>query len=73
MNQIIHTWLTHNQHQCNSKLLKRIYHDLHQIIMHWGRRRTGSYHRAYHLYWQQLNGKIKQGKKPNYGHSLTEN
>ncbi|WP_367288893.1 reverse transcriptase N-terminal domain-containing protein [Laspinema palackyanum] len=61
---IIQDWRNQNPHPGSTKLLKRLHHDLHQIVMHWGRRRTGSYHRAYHLYWEQLNGRVKRGKQP---------
>ncbi|MGL5192992.1 MAG: reverse transcriptase N-terminal domain-containing protein [Chroococcales cyanobacterium] len=61
---IIQDWRNQNPHPGSAKLLKRLHHDLHQIVMHWGRRRTGSYHRAYHLYWQQLDGRVKLGKPP---------
>nr|WP_317619492.1 reverse transcriptase N-terminal domain-containing protein [Laspinema sp. D3b] len=64
INKTIQDWSNQNRHQCNGELIKRIHHDLHQIVMHWGRRRTGSYHRAYHLYWQQLNGRVQVGKQP---------
>jgi hypothetical protein len=61
---IIQDWHNQNPHPGSAKLLKRLHHDLHQIVMHWGRRRTGSYQRAYHLYWQHLNGRVKRGKQP---------
>lgn len=61
INKTIQDWSKQNRHQCNGKLFKRIHHDLHQMIMHWGRRRTRSYQRAYHLYWQQINGRVKIG------------
>ncbi len=64
INTIIQDWRNQNPHPGSAKFLKRIHHDLHQIVMHWGRRRTGSYHRAYHLYWQHLNGRFKRGKQP---------
>lgn len=70
---IIQDWRNQNPHPGSAKLLKRLQHDLHQIVMHWGRRRTGSYHRAYHLYWQQLDGRVKRGKQPSSGHFLTGN
>lgn len=59
---IIQDWRKQNMHPGSAKFLKRIHHDLHQIVMHWGRRRTGSYHRAYHLYWQQLDSRSQLGK-----------
>ncbi|WP_375293979.1 reverse transcriptase N-terminal domain-containing protein [Oscillatoria sp. HE19RPO] len=61
---IIQDWRNQNPHPGSAKLLKRLHHDLHQIVMHWGRRRTGSYHRAYHLYWQQLDGISQLVKNP---------
>lgn len=61
---IIQEWRNQNPHPGSAQLLKKIHHDLHQIVMHWGRRRTGSYHRAYHLYWQQLNGRNHRENKP---------
>jgi hypothetical protein len=60
---IIQDWRNQNPHPGSAKFLKRIHHDLHKIVMYWGRRRTGSYHRAYHLYWQQLDGRVKRGKQ----------
>nr|WP_242541390.1 group II intron maturase-specific domain-containing protein [Phormidium pseudopriestleyi] len=59
INKTIQDWSNQNQPQCNRKLIKRIHHDLHQMIMQWGRRRTGSYQRAYHLYWQRIDGRVK--------------
>ncbi len=59
---IIQDWRNQNPHPGSAKLLKRLHHDLHQIVMHRGRRRTGSYHRAYHLYWQQLDSRSQLGK-----------
>ncbi|MCT7964620.1 hypothetical protein NG799_18705 [Laspinema sp. D1] len=61
---IIQDWRNQNTHPGSAKLLKRIHHDLHQIVMQWGRRRTESYHRAYHLYWQQLDSKFKGENNP---------
>ncbi len=59
INTTIQDLKTPNQYSSSAKIRKRIHHNLHQMVMHWGRRRTGSYHRAYHLYWPQLNGRIQ--------------
>ncbi len=56
INSIIQGWIHQNRHQCNRTVRKKIYHDLHLMIMHWGHRRTQSYKKAYHRYWQQRHG-----------------
>ena len=58
LNPVIRGWCNYFRTVCSSMTFKRVHHDLYQMLLLWGKRRTGKYKISFQKYWKEIDGKL---------------